>query len=193
MGENQSWPRQWFRKHLFKICGGNVAFKKQFSAQEIKCRVLYRSTAFHAWIKSDLLGSHSPSWSFDPKDHFLWAIGLLTLIQLCLNDWLKDFKYSSITLCNISIFRLDPSVKVPHGATLARWSEAAGVSSKKVEQGLGWRGRWAVIQSALWLGHVAFVWVMFWILHLMRNFQHTGEVLCLPGCHWCWIFKFTRS
>lgn len=87
----------------------NFCVRHLESQEEIKCRVRNRSAAFHAWINSDLLGWRRQSWSSDPKDHLLWAIGLLTLIQLRLNDWLKDFKYNSITLCNISIFRLEPS------------------------------------------------------------------------------------
>lgn len=172
---------------LCKICGGNVAFKcNNFCQDQIKCYNLWRSTSFsHWWINSDLYGLHSQSPSFDPKDHLRWAIGLLTLIHLCLND--QGLKISTTIPFHVVTSLFSGWTHQPNPTHCKSSALMGGCRRLFQESGAGseeggerqpnppsGRVRWRL-----------FGWCVFGILHLMRNLQSWGEVLCLPGCHWC--------
>lgn len=172
---------------MFPLKGEIFVWGIKKNQDQIKCCILWRSTFFRWWIDSDLYGSHSQSWSFDPKDHLRWAIGLLTLIHLCLNgQGLKistTIPFHSVTSLfsgwthqsnshPLQIQYADGRLQESFSRKRSRvWAEEGG---ERQPNPLSGRVRWSL-----------FVWCVFGILHLMRNLQSWGVVLWLPGFHWC--------
>lgn len=129
-------------------------------------------------------------WSTQPKP-IIWPQGSpsmgyrFTDTDTSMSEWpgLKDVNSQS-TLSHL-YFQAGPISQIPtHCKSSAlmggcrRPFQESGAGSEEGGEGqpdpLSGRVRWSL-----------FGWCVFGILHLMRNLQSWGEVLCLPGCHWC--------
>lgn len=149
--------------------GAIFAWSIWSSQEEIKCHVPERYTSFHS----------CKLWSVGPAQTklIIWPRGSpsmgyrFTDTNTSMSEWpgLKDFNYNSIPLCNISIFRLDPSVTVPDRPWRADVRLQESLSSKRSRVWVEERGeRQPNPRSGRVMCHL-FGWCVVWILYLMRN------------------------